>query len=54
MNKEENIKYIKSLPNDITILTSRDGTLEDEYNRLDMIVFTEEKSREFLEWYLAP
>lgn len=54
MNKQEFIEYLKSLPEDITILMNRDGKLEDEYNILDIIIFTEKKSKEFLEWFLAP
>lgn len=54
MDKKEFIKYIESLPDNITILINKDGSLEDKYNRLDMIVFTEKKSKEFLQWYLAP
>lgn len=54
MNKKELIEYLETLPDDITILMNRNGTLEDEYKTLDVIIFTEKKSREFLEWYLAP
>lgn len=54
MNKKELIEYIETLPDDTTILMNRNGKLEDEYKILDVIIFTEKKSKEFLEWYLVP
>lgn len=54
MNKKELIEYLETLPEDMTILMNRDGILEDGYNILDVVIFTEKKSKEFLEWYLTP
>ncbi|WP_312286859.1 hypothetical protein [Terrisporobacter sp.] len=54
MNKKEFIEYIENLPDDITILTNKDGTFKDKHDRLDIIIFTEKKDMEFLRWYLAP
>lgn len=54
MNKQKLIEYLKSLPDDITILSNANGELEDKYKELDVIIFTEKKSKEFLNWYLMP
>ncbi|HSQ89781.1 hypothetical protein [Romboutsia sp.] len=53
MNKQELIEYLKSLPDNITILANKNGNI-DKYGKLDLIIFTEKKNEEFIGWYLAP
>lgn len=50
MNKEELIKYIMSLPDDATIAVSD----KNEYGCIDVKIFDEKKSDDFLEWYFGP
>lgn len=50
MNKQDFIKWLKKQSNDIQIFITK----EDELNCVDIKVFTEHKSEEWLEEYFRP
>lgn len=50
MNKKELLEYVQSLPDNATILSSK----KNEYGCIDIKIFEEKKSEDFLEWYLGP
>ena len=49
MNKEELIKYIQSLPEDINVFYDKNG----DYNDVSIVIFTIPKSKEFYNWYFG-
>lgn len=50
MTKQEFIDKLNELPDDIIIVPS----MKNQYGVMDLMIFTEKKSKEFLEWYLGP
>lgn len=48
--KEKLIKYIEQLPDDIQVF-KREG---DEYDVVQILLFTKPKDDEFLTWYFGP
>lgn len=49
MSKEKLIELINSLPDDLQAFSAP----EDELNAIDLRIFVEPKSEEFLSWYFG-
>lgn len=60
MNRDEIIEYLQSLPENATMLTRRrtvkyiENGVEVEKKFLNALMFEENESREFIEWFLLP
>lgn len=60
MNKKDMIEYLESLPDDITILYGKrnietiENGIESEHKFLDVMIFENNESKEFIEWFLMP
>lgn len=50
MSKEELIKRIQELPDDIQAFVTEEGNYDD----MGVTIFTKPKEEKFLEWYFGP